>query len=97
MNSLRQITVGVRSQAVLVLALSMLWWLSLFQGAIFSFPGLFWVEVGYFCPLVMIVFGAILLISYWRSGRPHKWLVWLAILATASPWIFLLIGFVSSI
>jgi hypothetical protein len=95
-NPLRQIAVGVRSQAVLVLALTVLWWLSFFHDAIFSFPNIFWVAVAYFCPFVMILFEVILIISYRQAGRTHKWWVCLATLGTDSPWIFLFIGFVCS-
>jgi len=96
MFSLKHISIGIRSQATIVLALTVLWWLSLFHGAIFSFPNLFWVEVGYFCPFVMILFAMILLVSYRRTGRTHKWFVRFALLGAASPWIFLILGFICS-
>ena len=54
MTPLRQVTVGVRSQAILIFVLTTLWWLSLFHDALFSFPNIFWVGIGYLFPFCSV-------------------------------------------
>ena len=91
MHTLRHIDVGIRSQAVLVFALTALWWCSCFHWlSEMESSRLFWIPIFVFAPFVMLLFAAILLISYRRAGRAHRWLVRSALLAAVSPWLLLL-------
>jgi len=98
MTPMRQISIGIRFQAVFILAMAVLWWLSLlFHDAILGYPNFIWLGIGYFFPFVMVAFAVVLLISYKRTRYLYKWWVRLAILGAASPWIALLIGLVCSV
>src|ERR1035437_4206188 len=93
MDATRHMTVGIRDQAAVIFALAAVWWLSLFHDPFFTCPNLFWIGIAYFCPFVLLIFQAILWISYLRAGRAHGWLwVLFALMATLSPWyLFLLV------
>ena len=97
MHTFRHIDVGIRSQAGLIFVLTALWWMSLFHDAFFVCHSLFWIGVGYFAPLVLLVFLGILLFSYHRAGRPHKWFFYSAVLAALSPWILFLAAVISAV
>ena len=98
MDASRQIVVGIRSQSVLVFTLTALWWFSaIFRDSLFGFQSVFWLAVGFMFPFVTAIFAVILLVSYRRAGRPHRWLVRLALLTAASPWILFLVMFLSAV
>jgi hypothetical protein len=97
MHALRNMTVGVRSQAAIVFTLAALWWVSMFRDALWGYPSFFWVAVCYSFPFVMAIFAVILSVSYKRAGQPNRWLFWLAMLSAFSPWVLFLVGFVSSV
>lgn len=97
MDATRHITLGIRSQAAIVVALAVLWWMSLFHDPFFACPNLFWIGIAYFFPFILPVFLAILLVSHRRAARPHRWLVRLAMLAAISPWLLFLVLFVGSV
>jgi hypothetical protein len=87
-HSLRPINIGVRSQALIVLALIALWYWSLLltmQDIKVSRLGLFWSAMFCLLPFVTALFTAIMLVSFYRSGRPHRWWVWAAVVVTISP------------
>jgi len=96
MHALRTTTVSPRSQAVILFTLTAFWWLSLFRD-FWSTGSLFWCAVWVYCPFIMLVFAVILLVSYRRAGRPHRWIFRLAMLAAMSPLLFLLAVFVSQV
>jgi hypothetical protein len=56
-----------------------------------GFQILFLVTLFVFLPFIMVAFAGILLLSYRREARSHKWLVRLAVLAAASSWILLIV------
>jgi hypothetical protein len=53
MHALRTVTVSLRRQAVLIFALTALWWVSLFRD-FWSTGSLFWCAVWVYCPFVML-------------------------------------------
>lgn len=77
MRSLKKITVGVSAQAYLLLAMTAVWY-----GSVFGWMSemdnrkIFWTSLFVGLPFVMLLFEIILLVSYWRAGRSHPWLVW---------------------
>ena len=90
MHSLRAINIGVRSQALIVLALIALWYWSLLltmQDIKVSRLGLFWSAMFCLLPFVTALFTVIMLVSFYRSGRPHRWWVRAAVVVTISPWL----------
>ena len=88
MHALKTMTVSVRSQSAIIIALAALWWFSfIFRDSLFGFQSDFWQAIGYLFPLILVVFAIILSVSYRRTGKPHRWMVRLALLAAASPWI----------
>jgi hypothetical protein len=95
MHALKNMTVGVSSQAAIIFTLTALWWVSMFRDALWGYPSFFWVAVCYSFPFVMLVFAAILSVSYKRASRPNRWLFRLAMLSALSPWFLFLAGFVS--
>jgi len=97
MRVLRNVAVSVRSQAYFILGLIALWWFSAFyRDSLFGFDSVPWMAVGFLIPIVSAIFSVILSISYRRANQSHKWLVRLTLFAAASPWIFFLIMFASS-
>ncbi len=77
--------------------LAALWWLSLLHDPFFACPNLFWIGVAYFCPFVLLIFWAVLWISYLQAGRAHGWqLVIFSLLAALSPWFLLLVMLVGA-
>lgn len=95
MSAVRHIIIGIRSQTVIIVALSVLWWMSLFHDAFFDGKNLFWIAIGYFFPFVLLMFLAILLASDRKTGCQHMWLIRLAFLAAMSVWLCLLALFLS--
>jgi hypothetical protein len=100
MRLLREFNVGVRQQALLVLALSgfvyLLYLIGLVTGTfgkrisnnLFSeVLGLVWVVLLLIVPVLAIV----LLISYIRAGRPYRGWVYCALAAAFSPWFLCLL------
>ena len=91
MRRIGNITVGTRSQAVIILTLAVLWyasivgWLSEWDTRYY-----FWGNLFALLPFVMLVFGVILFLSYRRSQPVREWLVFIALLAAISPWVLLL-------
>jgi hypothetical protein len=84
--------VGIRTQAILTYLVVASWYWS------------YWLISGLggkhsvFCGLVLLSFPFLatfftltLLASYFRSGHPHFWWVTVAVIATASTWILLLL------
>lgn len=94
--TLRNIPIGVRGQAASIIILAALWWLAFFHDSVFGFPSAIWLGIGYFFPFVMIIFSAILLISYRGASHAHKWFVWTAVLSAVSPWIVLLLSIIDA-
>jgi len=91
MSGLRQITVNVRSQSVLIIALTVVWYLSLFGwGREMDSKRWYWTAAFFLLPFVISLFAAILLVSYWRAGRAHGWWVGAAVLAAVSAWALVL-------
>jgi hypothetical protein len=96
MQAMKHIEVGIRSQATLILFLAALWCGSFFGWLWEMGSGsIFWTAIFFFAPFAMPLFVVILLISYRRAGRPHTWIVSLAMLAAALPWIVFLAALVS--
>ena len=91
MHTLKNITIGIRSQAAFVLVLTVLWYGSMlgYIGEIGS-QVFFWSTLFLLLPFVMLAFEVILLVSYRRAGKPNKGLVRLTVVAAASPWLLLL-------
>jgi hypothetical protein len=89
MRSMKNITVGIRLQASIVIGASLLWFVSLPGCAAASEkPGLrFGDLVSILCTFLALVFTALLWWSYLRSGRPHGRWVAAATLAILSPLI----------
>jgi hypothetical membrane protein len=92
MHALRHIDVGIRSQAVLIFALAALWcasffgWFSEMDSSHYS-----WTAIFFFMPFIMLLFGAILWVSYRRAGGAHKrWFI-AALVVTICPWIVFLL------
>jgi TRAP-type mannitol/chloroaromatic compound transport system permease small subunit len=95
----KNITIGIRTQSLLVISLAILWhvlWCFYLIASLISHLGErdgFWVDFLVFVfvllPFVMLIFGTIVLLSYWRTERAHGSLVCLAVLAAVSPWILL--------
>ena len=86
--SLLRREVGIPQQALIICAVTALWWLSLSRGALFSFPHLLWMAVVYFCPVVIIVFQAVLLREYLRQHLHPFWTT-AGLLVGVSPLMFL--------
>jgi peptidoglycan/LPS O-acetylase OafA/YrhL len=95
MHTLRNITISVRSQAAIILALTAFWCLS-FLGCLSEIdsPHLFWGAVLVFLPFVIPIFTIIMFVSYRRTGRQHSRWVCAAILAAVSCWVVIL-GYIS--
>ncbi len=94
MRPIDQIRIGTRSQATTVLVMIVAWWLSVFlKDSLLGFRSLFWMAIAFFVPLVATAFAVIA----WRSsGGRHRWWVRVAALAAATPWVALVIMFLSS-
>jgi hypothetical protein len=98
---MRNITVDVRTQATLVLALAVLWCASVI--GVFSEMGTFhfwsdlWAFLFIFLPFIMPVFAGILLFYYWRAGKPHKKWVYSAVWTAAFPWILCFVIWIFSL
>ena len=93
MHSFRAIKIGVRSQAIMVLALIALWYWSLvltMQDIKVSRLGLFWSALFSLLPFVTALFTVVMLVSFYRSGRPHRWWVRAAVIVALSPWLLFL-------
>jgi hypothetical protein len=90
MRGLRQITVGVRSQSALVIALTLAWYLSFFGWfREMDSKRWYWTAACFLLPFVISLFTAILLVSYWRAGRVHGWWMSVAVLAAVSSWVLI--------
>ena len=93
MHALRTIKLGVRLQAGIVLALGALWHWSLLlslRDIKVDRLSLFWDVLLCLLPLTTVILSTIMLASYSRSGRPHRWWVRAAVLLTLSPWLLFL-------
>ena len=92
MHTLRHFDVGIRSQAILILALTALWCCS-FVGWMSEMDSsrMFWTATFFFTPFIMLSFGVILFISSRKSAERLPWLVRAALFAAVSPWLFLLL------
>jgi hypothetical protein len=91
MHTLRNIQIGVRSQAVMILALTVFWFCS-FLGVISEIDSkhIFWGATFIFLPFIIPVFTTILVVSHRRTDRQHSSWVCAAVLATVSCWIAIL-------
>jgi hypothetical protein len=92
MRALRDIRISIPSQAVTVIALTLLWYLSWWLGlragkGFISNLHLFWGAAFFYAPIIAAVFSVIMLISHFRTGRSHRWLVYTAVLIATTPWI----------
>src|SRR6266446_1942055 len=96
MRALGKINFGVRPQAVSLLALSALFYLSSLFGLLLrsKIPG----ALDFACGLASVlsfliapVLAVVLLISHLRAGRSHRTLVYSAIIAAFSPWVLFLL------
>jgi protein-S-isoprenylcysteine O-methyltransferase Ste14 len=88
MHMLRNFRIGVRSQAVLIFVLTVLWYVSVWSRL--SEKGVVWAATFGLAPVAMLFLAVFLLISYLRGNRAYRWLVGIALLAAASPWLLLL-------
>jgi len=95
MHTLRNKTIGVRSQAALIYSLAALWCLLFWRGIHepelkSQFLGLLFVVL----PFVISIFTGILIASYCRSVRLHRRWVCGAVAAAVGCWI-LILGYIS--
>jgi hypothetical protein len=92
---IRPIVISVRSQAILIIILSALWYISCFGWFWEMNSGrLLWTATFVLFPFIMLLFGVILLVSYRQAGRVHPWLVGFSLLAAFSPCLLLLLFWV---
>ncbi len=99
MRSIRAINIGVREQAIIVLALIALWYWSLvltMQDIKVSRLGLLWSAAFCLLPFLTALLAVIMFVSYNRSGRPHRWWVCAAVVLTLSPWVLFLVFLASA-
>jgi hypothetical protein len=99
MSSLRAINIGVREQAIILLALVALWYWSLvlmMQDIKVDRLGLVWGAAFCLLPFVTALFAIIMVVSYKRNGRPYRWWVRAAVVLTLSPWLLFLAFLVSA-
>jgi hypothetical protein len=92
MRSPADIRVGVRSQAAIVIGITVLWYLAWLLGNLsgkgfVSNLHLFWVASFIYGPFVATAFSLILLVSHFRAGRPYRTLVYAAVLLSLTPWL----------
>jgi hypothetical protein len=93
MQTLRNINIGVRSQAVLVLALVCLWYLSFWMCITKpDSPNEFWPPLFILLPFVTSVFAGILMVSSWHTPKADEgWasacLVSASVLGVISCWV----------
>ncbi len=92
MHAIWKSRIGIRAQAVGIDAVIAVWVWSLvihvndYKGNHSGFSD----DALVFCPFIAAVFTVILLISYFRSGRPHLWWVTVAVTATICVWLLIL-------
>jgi hypothetical protein len=98
MRSLRNITIGVRSQAMTVILLIGLWYASLAYGLghMKEQGSDFWGAVTLFAIPISVVFTIILWHSYLRSGGAHGPWVTVATWFALSPLFLLLMAYLAS-
>ena len=93
MPTRRAINIGLRSQAIIVLALMGVWYCSLIlwmRDIKVGRLGLFWDAMFLFLPFIIVIFAAIMLVSFYRNGRPHHWWVQSAVVVVMTPWALFL-------
>jgi hypothetical protein len=99
MPAIKNINIGVRVQAIGVITLMVLWylsvWLGLHKKGFVSSLNDFWNFVFGFFPFIAAVFAATMVASYFMSGRPHRWWVRVAFTAAISPWILFCIFYLN--
>ena len=96
MHALKKMTISIRSQAAVIFVLMAFWywsaWLAAHTGKAFIGDlSLFWAAVFVLLPFIAPLFGAIMVISYLRSGHLHRWWVYPAVFVALSPWLLFLI------
>jgi hypothetical protein len=96
MHAFKKIQIGPRPLAAGVIATVAIWysslWLGLREGKGFvSNLSLFWNAVFTFLPFIASLFTVMLLIVYFRSGRPHGWWVLCAVSVAVSPWVLFIL------
>ena len=94
MHAFRPINISIRTQAAFVMALTALWyvsiWLALRSDGFVSGLSLPWMAAAVFGPFITVVFAAIMFISQRRTGCAHRRWVITALVVAVSPWILFL-------
>ena len=94
MRALNQINLGVRTQAVLVFTVVLLWFISIPGWAReMGNPHAFWTGAFLSCPFLSAGFAAVLVSSYRRAGGVHRRWVLAALWVAAAPWVLSLLFF----
>jgi hypothetical protein len=96
MRSLSNTRIGVRTQAAGVIGMIMFWCWSVWLGAhagkgFVSNLSLFWNAVFSWMPFIALVFMAVLVFTYFRSGRRHLWWLVIAIGSALFPWFLFIV------
>jgi hypothetical protein len=92
MGTVRHISISIRSQAILVLALVALWGVS-FAACQMAPKRFFWVAAFTILPFVIAVFASILFVSHRRSTRTYQQWFCAASIAAVTCWGLILTYF----
>lgn len=92
MRASQDIRISIPSQAIVVVVFTALWylawWLGLHSGKGFlSNLHFFWGASFFLAPVVALIFSIALLLSHFRAGQSHRWLVYPTVLFAITPWI----------
>ena len=96
MHALREIKIGIRLQAEVVLFLTafwflaawVCWWVCWHSDGVLS---LFWAASLKYLPFVISLFTVVLIVSYRQTARTHRRWVYAAVLAAISCWVVILL------
>jgi hypothetical protein len=98
MHTSRRVNISLGLQAGIVFFLTSFWclaaWIGLHTDS--SHLSLFWGAAFFYLPFIAPLFATILLAEHICTWQPNRWWVYSAVLAAASPWIWLFVLIVTS-